>query len=56
MKVLIEWHKTIKDHEAILQLLGRDPAGNVSEGYLAEDSTGHLTMFFAGLHYAFLVL
>jgi len=37
MKVLCEWWKTIKDHEGMLQLLGRDPAGNVSEGYPVND-------------------
>jgi hypothetical protein len=40
MKVLSEWWKTVKDHEGMLQILGRDPAGNVSEelGYLVDDS------------------
>jgi hypothetical protein len=32
MKVLDQWWATIKDHEGILQILGRDPAGNVSDG------------------------
>ena len=38
MKVLGEWWETVKDHEGILQTLGRDPAGNVSDGYLIKDS------------------
>jgi hypothetical protein len=56
MEVLGEWWKTIKDHEGMLQILGRDAAGNVSEGYLINDSTEQLIMPFAGLHHAFLVL
>jgi hypothetical protein len=28
MKVLSQWWTTVKDHEGILQVLGRDPAGN----------------------------
>jgi hypothetical protein len=56
MKVISEWWKTIKDHEGILQILGRDPAGNVSEGYLVVASIEQLTMPFAGLHHAFHVL
>jgi hypothetical protein len=39
MKVLSEWWKTVKDHEGMLQVLGSDPAGNVSEGYLVDDRT-----------------
>jgi hypothetical protein len=38
MEVLSEWWKTIKDHEGMLQILGRDPAGNVSKGYFVDDS------------------
>ena len=38
MKVLDEWWETIKDHEGILQTLGRDPAGNVSDGYFIKSS------------------
>jgi hypothetical protein len=56
MEVLGEWWKTIKDHEGMLQILGRDAAGNVSEGYLINDRTEQLIMTFAGLHHAFLVL
>ncbi len=56
MKVLNEWWKTIKDHEGMLQILGRDPAGNVSEGYLVYDSSEQLTVPFSGLRHAFLVL
>lgn len=37
MKVLSEWWKTVKDNEGMLQILGRDPAGNVSEGSLVKD-------------------
>ena len=44
MRVLSEWWKNIKDHEGMLQILGRDRAGNVSEGYLVDDSTERLTM------------
>lgn len=29
MKVISESWKTIKDHEGVFQILGRDPAGNV---------------------------
>ncbi len=46
MKVLCEWWKTIKDHEGMLQLLGRDPADNVSEGYPINDSAKQLTMLY----------
>jgi hypothetical protein len=42
MKVLSEWWKTIKDHEGIFQTLCRDPAGNVSDGYLIKDSAEQL--------------
>jgi len=55
-KVLSEWWKTVKDHEGMLQALGRDPAGNVSEGYLVDDSTEQLKMAFTGLHHTFHVL
>ena len=54
MKVLTEWWKTIKDHEGMSQILGRDPSGNVSKGYLVDDST--LTVPSAGFHPAFRVL
>jgi hypothetical protein len=43
MEVLVEWWATIKDHEGLLQVLGRDPAGNVSDGYLVGDSSEQLT-------------
>jgi hypothetical protein len=56
MEVLSDWWKTIKDHEGMLQILGRDPAGNVSEGCLVYDSTEQLTVPFSGLYHAFLVL
>ena len=46
MKVLIQWWATVKDHEGINQILGRDPAGNVSDGYLVDDSAEQLTMPF----------
>ena len=46
MKVLSEWWKTVKDHEGMLQILSRDPAGNVSEGYFIDDSTEQLTIPF----------
>jgi FAD/FMN-containing dehydrogenase len=46
MKVLSEWWKTVKDHEGMLQILSRDPAGNVSEGYFNDDSTEQLTIPF----------
>jgi hypothetical protein len=42
MKLISEWWKTIKDHEGILQTLSRDPAGNVSDGYLVKDSAEQL--------------
>ena len=45
MKVLSEWWKTIKDHEALLQTLCRDPAGHVSDGYpsrTAENNSNRL--------------
>ena len=58
MKVISEWWKTIKDHEGIFQTLCRDPAGNVSDGYLVKDSVEQLktplqdcitlTMFYNG--------
>jgi hypothetical protein len=54
MKVLIEWWPTAKDHEGILQVVGRDPAGNVSDKYFVGDSVAHNA--FTGLHYAFIVL
>ena len=31
VKVLSEWWENVKDHEGMLQILSRDPAGNVSE-------------------------
>jgi len=56
MKVLSEWWKAVKDNEGMLQILGRGPAGNVSEGYLIDDSTEQLIMPFAGLYHAFHIL
>jgi len=56
MQVLSEWWKTVKDHEGMLQVLGRDPAGNVSEGYLVDDTTEQLIMALTGLYHAFHVL
>jgi len=44
MKVLIQWWATVKDHEGMLQILGRDRAGNVGDGYLVHESTEHLIM------------
>ena len=44
VKVLSEWWKNVKDHEGMLQILSRDPAGNVSEGYLGDDNSEELTM------------
>lgn len=44
MKVLIQWWATVNDHEGILQFLGRDPAGNVSDGYLIANSAKQLTI------------
>ncbi len=55
-RVLCEWWKTIKDNEGLLQIFGRDPAGNVSDGYLVDDSAEKLTMPSAGLHFPFHVL
>ena len=43
MDVLIQWWPTVKNHEGILQYLGRDPAGNVSYGYLMANSAKQLT-------------
>ena len=56
MEVLCQWWTTVKDHEAIQQALGRDPAGNVSDGCLVGDSAEQLYNAFAGLHYTYLVL
>jgi len=56
MKVLNEWWKTVKDHEGMLQVLGQDPAGNVSEEYLVGDSAEQIIIPFAGLQHAFHVL
>jgi hypothetical protein len=56
MKVLIEWWATIKDHEGILQVVGRDPAGSVSGGYLVCDGTEKLINVFSGLHYTSVIL
>jgi hypothetical protein len=53
LKLLSEWYKTIKDQEGMLQIFGRDPAGNVSEGYFVDDSTEQPLMPFAGLHHTF---
>jgi hypothetical protein len=44
VKVLSEWWKNVKDHEGMLQIFSRDPAGNVSEGYLGDNSSEELTM------------
>ena len=44
MEVLIQWWATVNDHEGILQFLGRDPAGNVSDGYFIADSAKQLTI------------
>ena len=44
MKVLIQWWATVNDHEGILQFLGRDPAGYVSDGYLIANSAKQLTI------------
>jgi hypothetical protein len=46
MKVLIQWWSTVKDNEGILQFLGRDPDGHVSDGYLMVDSSTQLTTLF----------
>ena len=46
MKVISEWWETIKDHEGMLQILGRDSAGQVSEGNLVDDSTEQPTILF----------
>jgi hypothetical protein len=57
MDVLCEWWTTVKEHEGILQFLGRDPAaGTVSNGCLVGDSAEQLTTPCAGLHYAYIVL
>jgi hypothetical protein len=45
MKVQIEWWKTVKDHEGMLQILSQDQAGNVSERYLVDDTTEQLKAF-----------
>ena len=45
MEVLCQWWTTVKDHEGMLQVLGRDPAGNVSDGGLVGDSAGLTTRF-----------
>jgi hypothetical protein len=44
MEVLSQWWATVKDHKAMLQMLGKDPAGNVSDGYLVGNSTKQLTI------------
>lgn len=31
MKVLTQWWATVKNHEGMLQILGRDPSGNVGD-------------------------
>jgi FAD/FMN-containing dehydrogenase len=31
LKEVSEWWKTIKDHEAMIQIFGRNPAGHVSD-------------------------
>ena len=46
MEVLCQWWTTVKDHEAMQQILGRDPAGNVSDGCLVGDSAEQLTTRF----------
>ncbi len=56
MKVLSEWLKMIKDNEGMLQILGRDPSGNVSVGYLIDNSAEQLTISFPGLYHAFVIL
>jgi hypothetical protein len=43
MEVLIQWWDTVKDHEGILQILGRDPVGNVGDGYFESDLAKLLT-------------
>jgi hypothetical protein len=44
MNVLCEWWTTVKEHEGILQFLGRDSAaGNVSNGCLVGDNAEQLT-------------
>jgi hypothetical protein len=56
MKIINEWWKTIKDHEGMFQILGKDPAGNVSERCILDDSTEQLTIPLIGLHHTFHVL
>jgi len=56
MNVFCGWWKTAKDHEGILLVLARDPAGNVSDEYLVDDSTEQLTMPFSGFHHSYRVL
>jgi hypothetical protein len=46
LKEVSEWWKTVKDHEGMLQTLGRDPAGNVSDEYNVGDSADELTTSF----------
>jgi len=38
MTLLRQWWVTVKDNEGILQILGRDPAGNVSDARPVADS------------------
>lgn len=43
MKELSDWWRTVKNHEGMLQIFGRDPAGKVSDGYLVLDRIEQLT-------------
>jgi hypothetical protein len=38
LKVLSQWWANVKDNEGMLQILGRDPAGNVGDDLLAGNS------------------
>ena len=43
MNVLSQWWATAKSNEGILQIFGRDPSGNVSDGFFVGDSSEKLT-------------
>src|SRR6266403_1962099 len=55
-KILSEWWKTIKDNEGLLQVFGKDPAGNVSDGEYIIDAQSSSQYLFSGLHHAWHVL
>ena len=55
MATIHQWWANVKDNEVLVQILGRDPAGRVSNQYHT-NATAAAYNIFAGLHNAFPIL